>query len=88
MTVRTDLENALESWTNDGNEAFILVEKIFSRVRALLFEQLQHVSYFKIDLLLADLQRDTREDLFNFLHNTVDRDAAVDIIASRFFGED
>jgi hypothetical protein len=42
----------------------------------------------EIDLQLADLERDTREDLFEFLHNTIDRDDAIDVIATRFFGED
>ena len=92
MTVRLELQNALDSWASDGNEAIVVTEKIFGRVRALLFEQLrnvppQHVSYYKIDLLLADLQRDTRDELLDMLRNTVDRDIVVNIVASRFFGE-
>jgi hypothetical protein len=87
-TTRRELANALETWTADGSEAFILVDKMFGCVRSLLHQLNPDLTFLELDLRLADLQRDAREELYDLLHNTVDRDVAVDIIAVRFFGED
>lgn len=88
MSIRIELQAALDSWTSDGSEAFEIVEKIFARIRALLHAHLKNKSFDDVDLLIADLRRDTHEDLSDLIRNTVDRDAVVDIVASRFFGED
>jgi hypothetical protein len=89
MTIRSELQDALENSTSDGHAANTLTEEIFGRVRMLLHRLNPIMPFLELDLQLADLQRDIREDLFELLRNTVDRDAAVDIIAQRFFfGED
>ena len=88
MTVRAELMTALDSWTSDGSEAFVATDKIFARVRIILHENLSNKSLHEIDLLLADLKRDTREELHNLLRNTLDRDEAIDLVVRRFFGED
>jgi hypothetical protein len=86
MSIRTDLEAALGSWASDGHEALLVADKIFAQVRALLHRHLGR-SFFEVDLLLADLRRDTHQELFDLVHNTVDRDTVVDIVAQRFFGD-
>jgi site-specific DNA-methyltransferase (adenine-specific) len=88
VTIRTELMNALDSTTSDGGEAFIVTDKIFARARTILHEHLSNKSLHEVDLLLADLKRDTREELHDLLRNTVDRDEAVDLIVRRYFGED
>jgi site-specific DNA-methyltransferase (adenine-specific) len=88
MTVRTELMAALDSWTSDGSEAVIVIDKIFARARTILHEHLSDKSSHEVDLLLADLKRDTREELHDLLHNTVDRDEIVDLVIRRYFGED
>jgi hypothetical protein len=87
LTIREELQNALDSQTSDGREAFTLTETIFSRVRVLLHGLCPDMSFIEIDLRLADLQRDVREELLDHLYGAIDRDIAVDIIASHFFGE-
>lgn len=88
MTVRTELMNALDSWTSDGSEAVAVTDKIFTRARTILHEHLGNKSLHEVDLLLADLKRDTHDELHDLLCNTVDRDEAVDLVVRRYFGED
>ena len=88
MTVRAELMNALDSWTSDGSEALAVIDKIFARTRIILHEHIGNKSLHEIDLLLADVKRDTREELHDLLVNTVDRNEAVDLVVRRFFGED
>jgi hypothetical protein len=87
MNIRRDLEAALDSWASDGHEALLVADKILAYVRALLHQHLGR-SFSEIDLLLADLRRDARKELFDLTRNTVDRDTVIDIVAQRFFGED
>jgi hypothetical protein len=82
------LQNALETWILDGSEAFAVAETIVVGVIAVLRKRFPNLSVFELELLLADVRRDIENMLFGIVHNTVDRDAAVDVIVSRFFGED
>jgi len=88
MTIRRDLRDALESWTADGSEAFDVADEIATSVIAVLRKRFAGISFTELELLLADVQREIENTFFELVHNTVDRDAAADIIAGRFFGED
>jgi hypothetical protein len=87
LSVREELQSALDRHTSDGSEAFILVDKIFGSVRALLHKLCPDMSFLEIDLLLGDLQRDVCEDLFDHLHGAIDR-SFVDTAVDRFFEGD
>jgi hypothetical protein len=87
MTVLDALQAAIESRASDGHEARVLTDKIFSRVRALMHALVPDMPWSEIDLRLADLQRDTHEELFKCLYDAIDYDNVVDTIA-HFLGED
>jgi hypothetical protein len=55
MTVRGDLQNALDSWTFDGGEAFELVEQMFTDVVAAVRKRFPDVTLAEAELLLAAL---------------------------------
>ena len=88
MTVRTDIESALESWASDGSEGLALAEHMFTDITAAIRRRFPDTTLGEAELLLADIRRDAESDLFALTCNTIDRDAAVDIVVQRFFGED
>jgi hypothetical protein len=86
-SIRCDLENALATWTSDGDEAFEIAEQMFDSVIATIRKRYPDLSLAAAELLLADAKRDAEADLFALLHNTLDRDDAIDVVA-RVLGED
>jgi hypothetical protein len=88
MTTRRDLESALASWAVDGGEAYKEVEAIFNNTTAALRKHFPGVSRDALDLVLADARRDAERAIYGLIHNTVDVGTAVNIIATRFLGED
>jgi hypothetical protein len=88
MTIRRELQNALESWTADVSEAFAIAATVIASVIAVLRKRFPGMAFSELELLLADVQHEIENIYFDLVHNTVDRDAVVDIIATRFFGED
>jgi hypothetical protein len=88
MSIRRDLRDALESWTSDGGEAFEVSEQMFANIVAVIRKQFPGMTLSEAELLLADVRRDTEDSLFGLLCNTITIGAAIDIVASRFFGED
>jgi hypothetical protein len=88
MTVRTDLESAFATWTSDGREAFEVSEQVFAAVAAAIRNRFPGTTLAETELLLADVRRDTEDFLFGLLRNALDHDAVIEIVASRFFGED
>jgi hypothetical protein len=87
VTIRTDVDNALRSQTVDGREADDLTDEIFTALIAVLRKNFG-IPLADLELMLADVRRDTENKLFGAVHNTIDCDTAVDVIVSRFFGED
>jgi hypothetical protein len=88
MTARADLKNALATRTSDGGEAFEVVDQVFADVISVIRKRCPDMSLAEAELLLADVRRDTEDFLFGLLRNTLDHDAVIDIVASRFLGED
>jgi hypothetical protein len=88
MTVRVDLQNALESWVSDGREAFEISDELFADVIAPIRNRFIGTTLAEAELMLADVRRATEESLHILLRDTVSIDAVIDIVASRFFGED
>ena len=88
MTVRVDLQNALGSWVSDGREAFEISDELFADVIAAIRNRFIGTTLAETELMLADVRRATEESLHTLLRDTVPIDAVIDIVASRFFGED
>jgi hypothetical protein len=88
MTVRVDLQHALESWTSDGSEAFEISEQAFTNIIAVIRKRFAGLTLAEAELLLADVRRDTEDSLFALLRNTVTVGEVIDIVATRFCGED
>jgi hypothetical protein len=82
-----EFEHALNRHASNGGEAIVLAERIFDCIRALLHKLNPDIPFLQLDLLLADLQRDFCEELFDLVLGTIDRDIAMNIFA-HLFGED
>jgi hypothetical protein len=88
MTVRDDLEMALTSWTTDGRVADTAADTIMDRVIAVLRRRFPNIPRAEFELLLAGERGHAENLLDSLITGTVSLDNAVDVVASRFFGDD
>jgi hypothetical protein len=90
LTSSQDLYDLLGPRASNGAEAFPLVDELFAGVRAALRRdpRFASIKQLELELLLADLRRDTVQLLFNLLHEQLDLHDTINIVAQRFFGED
>jgi hypothetical protein len=88
MTIRRDLDGALRSWAVGDWEAYEVVGEIIDAAITALRKRLPELTRGDLDLLLADTRRDAERTVCALISGTVHVDTAVNIVASRFFGED
>jgi hypothetical protein len=85
MTIRDDLASALMSSASDGREADTATKMIFDGVAAALLRRFPGLNRDDIDFALADVQGRTNDLLDQLITGAINLDAAIDVIATRFF---
>jgi hypothetical protein len=90
LSASEQLYAVLKPRASDGELADRFVDELFARVIAVVRKDTRFTSLtlLELELKFADLHRDFAARLFGLLHEQLDLHDAVDLIASRFFGED
>jgi hypothetical protein len=90
MNPNREIRGLLEARTSDGRDASVITEALFTKIITCLRRDARFagISRFEFELLLADLRRDTEQQLFHAIAQHIHLDDARYAVDQVLVGED